>query len=589
MAATFFEAIRSETTCVIRLCLHPSSNSVKLTKSVDSLTSPSRFARDHLLSASRITHHLLRFTVGFGEAGEARIARAAVGPGAQALNLFGHGSGERHCLAKDVEDVLGCELFPGVKGFVKGADDGFLDFRAAEVFGGVHEGVELELGGVASAFGEVNLKNFGAFFFGGKVHKKDFVKASFAEEFGRELRDVVGGGDDEDGRGFFGEPGEESAEDAGGRASIARTGTLRAGEGLIDFVDPKNGWGDGFGDGNGAADVFLRRADEAAEHSAHVKAQERELPLVGDGFGAEAFAAALDAEHEDALWRRQTEFAGLGSEGDGAFVEPVFQDGEAADMFEIFAGGVVFEQAAFTNDLLLFGEDFVDVIAGEALFFDDDLGENIFRFAESEAKRGLQEPVAAAIVQFDFDLLELFDVPNDLVEEFAEIFARWKRVIEDCDFLFEFGRNLHYGRNNNDGFKTVLEVEGDLFELTNDGVVGFGQKRMEIFEKENGGLDEVDDLIQSDQRVLSGRIPQFLRLNGRAGWHHARAATPFEDFLLAFPRNLDREVLDAHFLVGNNVEDGIAGADEGFEFGRKSHIGLIEPMRQKGQIFSRAE
>lgn len=347
-------------------------------------------------------------------------AGAAVGPGAEVAEGFFHGAGEWDAGTEGGEEVVVGEWELFIEGFVEGAVDGFFDFGAAEAVGGGGEFGKGEGLGIAAAAAEVDGEDI--FAFGGtrKIDEEDFVEATFAEEFGGEVRDVVGGGHDEDGSGFLVEPGEEGAEDAGAGAGVAGViGT--AGEGFVDFVDPKDGRSDGFGDLDGAADVVFGGADEAAEHSADIEAEERHLPEAGDGFGGEALAAALHADEKDAARGGEAEVAGGRGEGEGAFLEPVFECGETAEVGEGFAAVVVFEKAVFADELAFFFEDIGEFFGGEAFLADEDAGEDVFGFVEGEATGGLEETIATGIVEIDFDLGKAADVVDDIVEEGGEI------------------------------------------------------------------------------------------------------------------------------------------------------------------------
>ena len=77
---------------------------------------------------------------------------------------------------------------------------------------------------------------------------------------------------------------------------------------------------------------------------------------------------------------------------------------------ETFVRGVILQQPALADDLLLLGEHLVHVVAAEALVLDDDFGKNIFRFAQRQAEGRLQQPLAAGVVQIDLHLLELLHV-----------------------------------------------------------------------------------------------------------------------------------------------------------------------------------
>jgi hypothetical protein len=273
----------------------------------------------------------------------------------------------------------------------------------------------------------------------------------------------------------------------------------------------------------------------------------------------------------DALGRRKPERVGIGGESDGALVEPILQHGQPADAGEIFAGGVVLEQAAFADDLLFLGEDFVDVIGTEALVFDDDLGENILRFAEGKSERGLQQPLAPLAVQLDFHLFEFAHVLDDFIEQGGKVVFGRLREIDDGDLLVELGRDLHHRRNQDDGLETVLEMEGDVLEPPDNCEVIAGQERVEVLEQKDGRLDLLDDEVQGGERVFGGRVAALLGLDGSAGRDDAAAIGPFEHFFLPFGGNLDQDVLDPHFLAGNEVKDRVTGADQGLDFRGEVH------------------
>ncbi len=67
----------------------------------------------------------------------------------------------------------------------------------------------------------MDLENFLSLIRGGQIHEKDFVQAPFAQQFGRQLRNVVGRGDDKYRRGFLRKPGQKCSKNARGRAAVA--------------------------------------------------------------------------------------------------------------------------------------------------------------------------------------------------------------------------------------------------------------------------------------------------------------------------------------------------------------------------------
>jgi len=94
---------------------------------------------------------------------------------------------------------------------------------------------------------------------------------------------------------------------------------------------------------------------------------------------------------------------------------------------------------------------------------------------------------------------------------------------------------------------------------------------MKILEQKNRRLDLFDHLVQRRERVLGGGVAVFLRLDGSAGRDDAVAVGPLEHLFLPFGGDFHQQVLHTHFLVRDDVENGITGADEGFDFSLKVH------------------
>ena len=114
-------------------------------------------------------------------------------------------------------------------------------------------------------------------------------------------------------------------------------------------------------------------------------------------------------------------------------------------------------------------------------------------------------------------------------------------------------------------------MQRDFLELADNGEIVAGEERVKIFEDEQGRLDLLDHLVQRGERVLGGGAAVFLGLDGSAGGDDAGAAAPFVDFFLPPARNLHRQILHAHLLARDDVQNRITGADQGFEFGLEIH------------------
>ncbi len=86
------------------------------------------------------------------------------------------------------------QFLPRVECVVEGADDRLFNLGAAELRARRHQGGQVEVRRVAVALGQVDAEDVGPFLVEGEVHVEDFVQAPLAQQLGRQLRDIVGGG-----------------------------------------------------------------------------------------------------------------------------------------------------------------------------------------------------------------------------------------------------------------------------------------------------------------------------------------------------------------------------------------------------------
>jgi hypothetical protein len=190
------------------------------------------------------------------------------------------------------------------------------------------------------------------------------------------------------------QPCDEAAEDARGGAGVALTARLHAAEALFELVEPENGRRDGFGGGDGLADVLFGRTDESAEDLADVEAQQRHLPQRPDGLGGQRLATAGDADEQDALRDGQAEVAGLLCERAVPLLEPIFERFQAADVVELLLRLVILEQTGLADDGLLLRQDGVHV---EVAVPHQALGEDVVGLFVGEAQGGFGEAVARVV------------------------------------------------------------------------------------------------------------------------------------------------------------------------------------------------
>ena len=133
---------------------------------------------------------------------------------------------------------------------------------------------------------------------------------------------------------------------------------------------------------NRASNIFLRGADIAAEHASDIKTEERQLPQARHRFCAEALAAPLHADEQNAAWSAEAEFARGRCECYGAFAQLIFQRAEPAHVIKTFLGVVIFEEAIFADELPLLFKDFAHFLGAQPFLFDQNAGENILRLVQ---------------------------------------------------------------------------------------------------------------------------------------------------------------------------------------------------------------
>src|SRR5579862_5932722 len=112
-------------------------------------------------------------------------------------------------------------------------------------------------------------------------------------------------------------------------------------------------------------------------------------------------------------------------------------------------------------------------------------------------------------------MLELTHVFQDFLEQGGQILLGGLREVQDGDFFLQFRWDLHDRRDDDNGLKTVFEMQRDILKPPNDANVASSQERVEIFEQENRRLDLVNDEVQRRSRFFGGSITAALGLNRR--------------------------------------------------------------------------
>src|ERR1035438_6019184 len=123
-----------------------------------------------------------------------RADGAFEGPTANVADLLLHGARERYLLGGDADQV-GLRDVPVRQARTRdGGDHALFDLRARPPYGELGQLRQVEIGDVHAAAHQMNAEDFDLFVFERQIDEKDFVEAAFADHFGGQRFDAIGGG-----------------------------------------------------------------------------------------------------------------------------------------------------------------------------------------------------------------------------------------------------------------------------------------------------------------------------------------------------------------------------------------------------------
>ena len=123
-----------------------------------------------------------------------------------------------------------------------------------------------------------------------QLQQEDLVEATFAQQFGGQPFDRIGGGYHKHRAGFFAHPGEQAGQHPLAGATVAAAITAKA---LVNLIDPEHAGGHGLGPLNHVPGTRFTGPHQPGKQPSHIKAQQGHVPAVGDGLGGKGFASAL--------------------------------------------------------------------------------------------------------------------------------------------------------------------------------------------------------------------------------------------------------------------------------------------------------
>jgi len=345
-----------------------------------------------------------------------------------------------------------------------------------------------------------------------------------------------------------------------------------AGEGFLDFVHPEHAGGDDLGDLHGLADVFLRRAQDAAEHRAHVQAQQGQLPHAGRHLGAQALAGAGNADQRHAPGQIQAVFPGFLAEGQPALVQPGLEGFQAAHPVGLFHIGVQLQGAALPNDRPLLLGDQVDAALVElaAAAADHGLLEHPPGLGAGEPQGGLDQLGA----QGGLHAPQGPGGADGAFEQGVHFPGVGFGQLQHRHVVLQFRGQAVLGRGDDDVFarRALGQDGGQIAQTAQDSPLDLPDL-VEILEDEGGAASVV---AEHPQNGVRGGLPFVVEVHpGRLEAGELVGDVPGVKALAVGPaRPLGQGgdfLEDARFFAGDHVDHGDAGVEEQFKVILKGH------------------
>ena len=240
---------------------------------------------------------------------------------------------------------------------------------------------------------------------------------------------------------MFLQPGEEAADDAG-HGAVAAGLFLKAGEGLVDFLQPEHRGGDGLHQVQHFAKVLLRRAALLLQQIREVHPHQREAEEAGDRLGAEALAATLHTGEEDSLGVGDAARLGVDGEGLCPLLNPVLEAVEPADVADPFFEVEELQQVRSLHHVTFLGDKRGVDVVGDGLNPLQGAGEGFVCFVGGEAEDCLDEVLLLLRRRFE----RTFGTLRDRGVEFApHLLDPRKRQFQRGDLLDQFDRTSSIG------------------------------------------------------------------------------------------------------------------------------------------------
>ena len=113
--------------------------------------------------------------------GSPDVDEPTLGHGAELIDIFATGDGQRHRVSQFFDQESGRERLLVMQCAVQRGHHRLLDLRAAESIAGAHDFAEIECGAVLFSEAQMDLPDGGSLTGIGQIYEEDFVEPAFSE------------------------------------------------------------------------------------------------------------------------------------------------------------------------------------------------------------------------------------------------------------------------------------------------------------------------------------------------------------------------------------------------------------------------
>ncbi|MNV10506.1 hypothetical protein D3C71_1010350 [compost metagenome] len=380
---------------------------------------------------------------------------------------------------------------------------GLFDLGAGEAIAGRRQGRQREVVGIELAPAQVQAQQLDPGVGIGQVDEEDLVEAALAQQLGRQLVDLVGGGHDEHRALALGQPGQQVAQDAPRHPAILAT----AGQALLDLVDPQHARGQLLGRGQRLAQVLLGLAVVLVIQAAKVQPQQRHPEAGRRGLGQHRLAAALHAQQQHALGRVQSGRALAPQEDRPALVDPALEPVGPGHVGK--AGGVVFvmQVPGAVEQLELEPGQLRQVVLAERAVGEDQLARDPACVDHAQPAQVVQDLLDRLVVHLDPTPAVLAGIGFGLLAQHLQQRVEVGQArIEAGGQCLQLGRQLHLGPDQHQHMGLAMTALDQVAQGTL--VAGIAQVGVEIEQQVDPTLFGLADHLQ--RRTGIGRADRVI-------------------------------------------------------------------------------